>query len=70
MTCPMCGCQHFYVKDPDDDYEMHAFDLQCGEAVFTAEEAGEARPQISDATETYCDSCSWHGKFRELRTGG
>ena len=66
----MCGCEHFYVKNPDDEYEMQEFDLQGGEVIFTAEEAEGGRRDIQDETETYCDNCSWHGKFKELRKSG
>ena len=38
MTRLMCGCDHFYIKDPDDEYGMHEFHLQGGEAIFTAPE--------------------------------
>ena len=70
MTCPMCGCEHFYVKDLDDEYEMHEFDLQGGEVIFTAGEADAGKPEIRDETETFCDNCSWHGKFREISKSG
>jgi hypothetical protein len=63
----MCGCDHFYVKNPDDEYEMHEFHLQGGQVVFTSLEAAEGKPEIRDETETYCDNCSWHGKFHEIR---
>jgi hypothetical protein len=68
MTCPTCACEHFYVRDSDDEYEMHEFDLQGGdEVVFTAEEAEEGKTEIRDETEIYCDNCSWHGKFKALK---
>ena len=25
MKCPQCGCEKFYVKDPDDEYETYEF---------------------------------------------
>jgi len=55
-----------HVKDPDDEYEMHEFDLKGGEVIFTAEEADAGKPELRDETETFCDNCSWHGKFREI----
>ncbi len=62
----MCGCERFYVKDPDDEYEIHEFDLQGVLVVFTAKKVDGGGPDIEDETETYCDNCSWHGKFKEL----
>ena len=61
----MCGCEHFYVKDTDDESEMHEFDLQSGEVIFTAKEAEEGKPEIRDETETYCDNCSGMGSSRK-----
>lgn len=61
MKCPVCGSQKFFVKDHEDEYEMHEFDLEDGRAVFVSE------PQeIQPETETYCNRCSWHGSFATL----
>jgi hypothetical protein len=49
---------------------MHEFDLQGGEVIFTAEEADAGKPELRDETETFCDNCSWHGKFREISKSG
>ncbi len=67
MGCPFCGCESFYVKDPDDEYETYEFDLKDHEAVFTEAAEEPEAPQIGDTTETYCSKCAWHGKFQELR---
>jgi len=37
MKCPFCGCQSFYLKDPDDEYETYEFDLEKGEVNFHSE---------------------------------
>lgn len=59
--CPICGSQRFFVKDPDDEYETHEFELAAGQAVFKNE------PQdIQAETETYCCRCSWHARFNAL----
>jgi hypothetical protein len=66
MVCPICGCEHFYVKNPDDEYEICEFDLKSGQAVFTSEEDESWRPELTEATVSYCDNCAWHGKLSEL----
>lgn len=66
MVCPLCGCEHFYVKNAADDYEMSEFDLRNGEAVFSSEEANSSCSNIEEDTEVYCDNCAWHGKFKEI----
>jgi hypothetical protein len=66
----MCGCNRFYLKDPDDEYDIHEFDLRGGVVVFTARQVDGGGPDIQGETETYCDNCSWHGKFKELINPG
>ena len=34
MKCPICGCEKFYLKDPDDEYETYEFELSDGEVAF------------------------------------
>ena len=64
--CPLCSSNRFYVKDPEDAYEMYEFDLENGELVFPEEEDISEVPAIEENTETYCTRCSWHGKFNTL----
>lgn len=66
MKCPVCGCQEFYVKDPEDEFETHGFSVASGDVRFADE--GSA-PEIQDVTETYCDRCSWHGGLGVLKKG-
>jgi len=66
MACPLCGCDRFYVKNPEDEYETFEFDLKNGEVHFTSEEAQSDCPEIREDTETYCDNCAWHGKRKEI----
>jgi hypothetical protein len=68
MACPFCGCEHFYVKNPDDEYETCEFDLKGGEVVFTSEDKESWRPELTEGTETYCDHCAWHGKLKQLKS--
>lgn len=67
MACPLCGCEHFYVKNPDDEYETCRFEVKRGRVVFSSEDDDSWRPEITEATETYCDNCAWHGKVEELK---
>jgi hypothetical protein len=64
--CPFCGSQSFYFKDPQDQYEIYEFDLQDGEVQFRPQEDDTSPPEITEETETYCELCSWHGKFKTL----
>ena len=66
MKCPLCGCTEFSVKDPDDEYDIYEFTCKDGSVAFDAEVDVKDVPEISDATETYCDKCAWHGKMETL----
>ena len=66
MKCPLCGCQTFYVKDPDDEYETCEFELRDGRVQFTGEDEASCSPEVGDDSETYCNKCSWHGKLEDL----
>jgi hypothetical protein len=67
MPCPICGCERFYVKNPEDAYETLEFDVKKGEVIFPSEEAESDCLDVQDETETYCDNCSWHGKLKEIK---
>ena len=66
MKCPVCGCQNFYVKDPDDEYETCEFELRNGKIEYSTDADAAECPDIQENTETFCDKCSWHGKLKEL----
>lgn len=70
MKCPDCGAQRFYVKDPDDQYNIFEFDLQEGEIVFSDGQTASDQPQVNEDTETFCDRCAWHDKFKSLKKTG
>ena len=65
--CPLCGSQRFYVRDPEDEYEIYEFDLDEGEVVFDPETTEEEVVEIVEETETYCNKCAWHDKFKTLK---
>jgi len=67
MKCPDCGAQKFYIKDPDDQYELFEFDLKDGEIVSTGNDKEAAHLDVTEETETYCDRCAWHDKFKSLK---
>lgn len=69
MACPMCGSKQFYVKDPNDDYDTYAFDLEAAGIVFSEDVDESTCPEVTEETETYCSRCAWHGRFEELGKG-
>lgn len=64
--CPDCGCQSFYVKDPEDPYTLFEFELK-EDGIHPSADESEAQPlEVTEETETYCDRCAWHDKFKML----
>lgn len=67
MKCPDCGATRFYVKDPEDQYNIFEFDL-TEEGVIHFDEPSEPDTiEVVEETETYCDRCAWHDKFSTLK---
>jgi hypothetical protein len=66
MKCPICGCEKFYVKNPEDEFETFEFRIDDGR-VAHGSETGADVPEVGIATETFCNKCSWHGKLGELK---
>ena len=67
MKCPLCGSLNFFVKDPDDEYETHGFELKGQDVVFSPEAAESGSPDLNEDTEVFCEKCAWHDKFQELK---
>jgi hypothetical protein len=67
MKCPKCGCEKFYVKDPDDEYETYEFECPDGEICFDPDVDESVAPVVEKETETYCNKCVWHDKFEKLQ---
>lgn len=65
MKCPDCGCESFYVKDPDDQFNIFEFDLKEGAIIPRTTE--EEQLLVEEETETYCERCAWHDKFKALK---
>lgn len=60
MACPVCKSDQFYVKDPDDAFEIYEFQIKNGE--IKPADADVDTEQINGKREIYCQRCSWHGK--------
>jgi hypothetical protein len=56
-----------FRQDPEDEFETRGFSVASGTVCFEAGEAEASVPGIQEATETYCNKCSWHGKLGELK---
>ena len=67
MKCPVCGSLNFFVKDPDDEYETHEFELKGQDVVFNPGAAESDSPEVKRDTEIFCEKCAWHDKFEELK---
>ncbi len=66
MACPICGSMEFYVKDPEDQYEIYEFEVKNGNLNFPQ---GSEPPFIKPGVdfEAFCEQCAWHGKASEIR---
>ena len=64
--CPVCGCNVFYVKDPDDAYETFEFECKDGKICFTPDADEAQAPDVKNDTETFCTRCAWHDQFEKL----
>lgn len=67
MKCPTCGCENFYIKDADDEYETYEFSSSKGKLEFDADLDKQEIPQLTNDIETYCNKCAWHGRFGTLK---
>ena len=67
MKCPVCGSLNFFVKDPDDEYETYEFELKGEEVVFDPGTGESERAEVKNDTEVFCEKCSWHDRFQELK---
>jgi hypothetical protein len=65
--CPICGCEEFYVKDPEDEFEIYDFRCKDGKIFFDEKIEKEKIPDIKDETETHCNRCKWHDKLEKLK---
>lgn len=68
MKCPICQCEQFYIKDPDDAFETYEFECKEGEICFDENTDASGAPEIVGNTDTWCNRCAWHGPFKELKS--
>ncbi len=62
--CPICGCQCFYIKDPEDEYETFEFSVSDGRVTFS--EIGNNSQPVDGQTRIHCNDCSWKGCFEDI----
>jgi hypothetical protein len=67
--CPDCGSQSFYVKDPEDQYNISGFELKDGGIISTDVETDPVPLEVADETEIFCDRCAWHDKLKTVKKG-
>jgi uncharacterized Zn finger protein (UPF0148 family) len=67
VKCPVCGSLNFFVKAPDDEYETYEFELKDDAVVYHSEAEASGSPDVKVDTEVFCEKCSWHDKFQELK---
>ncbi|MCU0588431.1 MAG: hypothetical protein MUF52_09765 [Syntrophobacteraceae bacterium] len=67
--CPVCASRKFFVKDEEDEFEVHDFEIVGGEVVFQESGDPAEAPRLEDGTEAYCGRCSWHGAMERLTKG-
>jgi hypothetical protein len=66
MKCPACRSENFYLKDPEDEYEIFPFSINKGSVCFETGTDPSNTPAICADTETFCNQCAWRGKFSSL----
>jgi hypothetical protein len=64
--CPVCGCDTFYCKNPEDEYDTKTFKVVDGSAVPRDPEDGDWPEDMTSETEAYCDRCTWHAPFGDV----
>ncbi|WP_136809787.1 hypothetical protein [Desulfosediminicola flagellatus] len=67
MKCPDCGTDSFYVKDPEDQYNISEFNLEKGKIEYVDPDGDDERVEVLEDTEVFCNRCAWHDKFKTLK---
>jgi uncharacterized protein YbaR (Trm112 family) len=67
MACPVCKSNHFYVKDPADEFEIYEFEYRDGRMQFADPQGLSHAPEIEKDGKIYCQRCSWHGKKSQVQ---
>lgn len=66
IKCPDCGAERFYVKDPEDQYNITEFKLKEQTIEYLGGETEADHIRIVQETEIFCDRCAWHDQFKML----
>ena len=56
-----------HEQDPEDQYELFEFELKEGKIISSDKETESTPLEVGEETETYCDKCAWHDKFKTLK---
>lgn len=67
MTCPVCDCEYFYIKDPDNSAKYYKFKSAAGDIVFEEEDAAAHLNAAESEIMAHCIQCVWQGKLEELK---
>lgn len=62
MACPVCNSNQFYIKDPEDAFEIYEFEYRKGVMHFTDPETADQAPELKPDAEIFCQRCAWHGQ--------
>lgn len=63
MACPVCKSDQFYVKDPDDEYEIYEFQVLQGKLHLKDAGSGADAARMAETRDVFCNRCSWHGSL-------
>jgi hypothetical protein len=66
MACPICKSQKFYIKNPDDDFDIQTFEYQNEQLRFDDPDMADTLSEQAARQEVFCQRCSWHGDLKKL----
>jgi hypothetical protein len=66
MACPICKSKQFFLKDPQDEFEIYEFEAWQGDICFEDPASAENLPEITAEQEVFCRRCSWHGNYKTI----
>lgn len=64
QECPICKSKYFFVRDPEDKYEVIPFELAAKGAVFI--DGYDPSTELYPEWKVFCDHCSRHGAYAKL----
>lgn len=66
MACPVCRCESFYIKNPQDRFETRDFEYKNGLVKYTETDDDVVGLEVTPECEIYCQRCAWHGPLEEI----